>query len=278
MTSSTLIKDYLSQGSGAPVTAPPVASGVTALYWDQTNLKAYVYDWNAVAWKAAGGAGGFTPFASTGHPVAPLASAFTLNQGTSLAGTATKADLASGRGVVFTIPDHSTAGHNIAVLFPTTPPTGFATALTFSTMMHINRQALGVGMTGIYIRDSAGKIVTWAFYPGAADERINSLFVRQAYASLNAVTGTITSWNLNTPEVPFWMKLVIASSTVTVYFSYDGENYGQVDSVAFSAISAYFNGTLQDYGVFGDLADNGAGGPFQATMYTNVYEFSQSSP
>lgn len=276
-TYSAFLPNYLQQGSGAPSGAPNAVSGTSVFYWDTTGHAAYVYDWVAAAWESVGGGGGFNPFAAT-SPTKPTAAGLTLTQGTALSSSAALTDLGSGRGVLLSVPDHTTGGtNNVATAGKASLSN---TAQTVQAFIHRDYLPYGGGYAGVYIKDNAGKFVANQFYEGGTSGLSNHQWQLGAWASVNSFTGAITSNSgcaLPT-TAPFWLKMQIASGNLISSFSADGENYSVLDSRSTSSISSYLGGTLAEVGFFTSANDAGGGGLFEQTHNVNCYELDSTTP
>jgi hypothetical protein len=207
-----------------------------------------------------GGGGGFNPFAGA-TLVAPTAGSFTLAQSGS---GATVSNLASGRGVVFTIPSGSdTATISQAALS--------STAMTWKAMLHGNFLSFGTHESwGLYMKDSAGNYVT------------TGVFSNEVYygASFNGLSGGISNiWQATTAtpiefKSPFWYQMQIAGGNLISSVSYDGENFLAFDTRSISSMSGIFNGTPVEVGIWMN-----AGTPWNSQpYYINCYSFSVTTP
>lgn len=257
---------------------PPTFPGTIVFCWDNVGHALYVYEWSSTTWKAGGGGGGssFNPF-SAAAPVAPAASTLTLTQSASLSSTATKADLASGRGVQLKVPvagDNTMYQATLGVAGPS------SSSMTLKAFLHKNYLGAQPDDTlGLYLKDSAGKLLTIGFALGASGLARFEILPWSVIGTRGSavISSNLAEWEM--VNTPFWLKTVITGGNLVSSISFDGEQYSQIDTRSVASLSTVYNATLSECG-FHQACNNtiSSNPPDRATRYLNCYEFDCTTP
>lgn len=182
----------------------------------------------------------------------PVAANFTLVQGTGV--TAALTDLSS-RGTKLKVT--STSGSLRVALQEINKPA--TSDWTMTALLHPGLLYNGSWALGLYVKDNAGKIVTWGVRNGP----------NFWYAKLDDINTFNSSSNPNGPNiflpVPFWIRVAKVSTNFIVSVSYDGETFIVNQTVS---TTDFLGATISTVGILIDNQSNDG-----AEIDVNCYSF-----
>jgi hypothetical protein len=164
--------------------------------------------------------GGADPF-NFSAATKPNITGFTLLQNTNLAGTASIANLPSGRGFVLNVPCTSYGNDNVA--WATKPvPSG---SWTLQAMLCVNQSFYkAYSSAGLCVVDTAGKALTFTCSTFSGNNTPQNSIVIE-FATINEYWSNIPMDGALTPGVPVWMQLAYNGTAYTFSVSMDGETW-----------------------------------------------------
>jgi hypothetical protein len=196
----------------------------------------------------------------------PTTAAFTLTQSSLSSGTATMANLASGRGFIITCPQATAASDCTAHALQTVPGGG---SWTITALLQCNGIYNGsYSSYGIAIKDATGKFVFFGgsmmggYDPAAA--------ARENWSSFTSFSSRSVILGASAAGTPCWMRLVYDGTNFTFYTSLDGETWCR--RYAMSATD--FIGAPVTCGIHAD-ANNRSPVAADNSMALSVYHYEQ---
>lgn len=207
-------------------------------------------------WAAITVADNFDPWAPVTGVVHPAAADFTLAQNSG--GTASIADLGSGRGVLLTVP--STGASSMAMAQVPVPS---QSAFIATAMLMLNTARANVPYSfGIAVTDSGGKVQQFGFrnIANAVAEKADMRFSALGTFVTSVVDAAYEWANV----VPVWVRLTLAGGNFLLHISFDGETFEQLASVS---KTVYLASTLSKVGPM--LFVNSSG----VTLASNIFSW-----